>query len=455
MFFLETFGCKVNQYESQALREAWQALGGVETTDPARAAWIVLNTCAVTGQAVSDARQAVRRLHRLAPEAGIVVSGCSATAAGTELAALPGVVAVIPQADKERLLTGPPVSGIADGNEPVLPPGHFSAFHIRAFTRARPVIKVQDGCTHRCAYCIVPLMRGPSRSRPMAEVLAEAERLLSAGHRELMLSGINLHQYRVEDTHGRPADFWDLTAYLDRALAPRWQGKARLRISSIDPAQLGAKAEDTLAAARLVCPHLHLSLQSGSPSVLRRMHRGHYRPEIVLEQVRGMRAFWPLFGLGADILVGFPGESEAEHAATLALLDALPLSYGHVFPFSSRPGTAAALLPDIPGPEKQRRAHEARAVVKAKQQHFLAHMLTLPELTVALDSPHQAPEDMEDDAPQTPDTAAHLRGVSEYYTACIVRGTPETLHTRDLITVRPLGVAGVRLESALIENRQP
>ena len=439
-FFLTTFGCKVNQYESQALREAWTALGGKESADPVGADWIVLNTCAVTAQAVSDARQAVRRLHRHAPEAAIVITGCSASAAAPELAALPGVAEVVGQRDKERLLAGPDAfskRAATPGPTHAASPSAsaYPSFHISTFARARPVLKVQDGCSHGCTYCIVPLTRGPARSREIADVVAEAERLLAAGYREIMLSGINLYQYRVR-TSGQARDFWDLVAALDSALAPAWQGQARLRLSSLDPAQLGAKAADVLGSARLICPHLHLSLQSGSPSVLRRMGRSHYDPQQVLQHVLALRPIWPLFGLGADVLMGFPGESEDECRETLALLNALPLSYAHIFPFSKRPGTAAAALPDLPGPEKQRRARLARELVATKQQAFLEHLLHLPELWLAADVP---------DSPDASGDRArpHLHGVTEYYAACDAgtRATPG----HNLLRVRPTGIRNRRL----------
>ena len=450
-FFLATFGCKVNQYESQALREAWQALGGRETGDPAAAAWIVLNTCAVTARAVSDARQAVRGLRRQAPDAGIVLAGCAASAAGSELAALPGVAAVIAQSDKERLLAGPPfVSSLPAGLRPApdrLPVPDWPAFRIASFRRSRPVLKVQDGCSHGCAYCIVPLARGPARSRAPEDVLDEAKRLLAAGYREIMLSGVNLHQYRAPGADR--ADFWDLLARLDSALAPQWQGRARLRLGSIDPAQFGAKAWDTLAAARLVCPHVHVSLQSGSPAVLRRMGRGHYDPAAMTEAARALSAIWPVFGLGADVLVGFPGESRDECQETLDLLNALPLSYAHVFPYSRRPGTAAASLPDLPGSEKRERAALIRTLAAQKQHVFLQRLLDMPELRLALDAWPDSPDDPPGDLEDT-QGAGQTRGITEFYAACILPAGSVKTDSRELLRARPAGLAGRRLLGVLV-----
>ena len=278
-FCILTFGCKVNQYESQSVREAWQRMDGAETDAPAEADVILLNTCAVTANAVTDARQAVRRLQREAPGVPVVIAGCAAEVARKQLAALPGVLRVVEQDHKSRLLDAPPLVLFAEeaaGSATPFPSSPaeaaaraatrdrtFPPFHIDGFRRARPVLKVQDGCSHGCAYCIVPLTRGPARSRPPKDCLAEMRRLLEAGYREIMISGINLRQYAMRDEGCR--DFWDLLSYLDRELAPEWGSgaradPARFRISSVEPAQLTERGIATLAETRMVCPHLHLSL---------------------------------------------------------------------------------------------------------------------------------------------------------------------------------------------------
>lgn len=214
-FCILTFGCKVNQYESQSVREAWQRMDGAETDTPAEADVILLNTCAVTANAVTDARQAVRRLQREAPGVPVVIAGCAAEVARKQLAALPGVLRVVEQDHKSRLLDAPPLVLFAEeaaGSATPFPSSPaeaaaraatrdrtFPPFHIDGFRRARPVLKVQDGCSHGCAYCIVPLTRGPARSRPPKDCLAEMRRLLEAGYREIMISGINLRQYAMRD----------------------------------------------------------------------------------------------------------------------------------------------------------------------------------------------------------------------------------------------------------------
>ena len=296
-FHLLTFGCKVNQYETQSLREAWQRQGGVECDDPAGADVICVNSCAITAKGERDARAALLRLRRLAPQARLVLTGCAAQLPGVLTPprrrnagqALPSADLIVPQADKARLLdagwrraTLPPSPAAAEG------PAAFPPFAIDGFRRARPVLKVQDGCEHRCTYCIVPLTRGQCRSRSPQEVIAEARRLFRAGYAELMLSGINLRQYgRDRPEYG---DFWQLLLRLDQALAPEFAGRARLRISSLEPGQLDARGVDSLLSCRLVCPHLHISLQHASREVLPRMGRGHYRAEALREAARACAA---------------------------------------------------------------------------------------------------------------------------------------------------------------------
>lgn len=429
-FHAATFGCKVNQYETQSLREAWLRRGFTEVDTPEGADVILVNTCAVTARAVSDVRRAIARLHRAAPAAGIVVTGCAAQVLREEFTGLPGVVAVVPQEAKATLAAYDPVSAIlpsaattdiARGDAVATPAPAFPDFRIEGFRRARPVVKVQDGCSHRCTYCIVPLTRGASRSREPAEVIAELRRLLDAGFREVMLSGVNLRLYG-RDISGA-GDFWDLLQQVERELAPEWAGRARLRISSLEPGQLGTHALDVLGDSRLVCPQLHLSLQSGSPDVLRRMGRGHYSPAPLLDFLHDLEDVWPVFGLGADILMGFPGESEAAFAETLDFVRVLPLTYAHVFPYSRRPGTVAASLPEhLPQGIRKQRAAAVRDVVAQKRSAFAGRLAGLPSLSVVLDG------------------AGARKGVSEYYAECRVRRVPHGHDHRGVLVVRPIGV---------------
>ena len=417
-FYTATLGCKINQYETRAIAEAWargsDARGAArEVADPREAELILVNSCAVTANAVADLRQTVRRLHRDNPAAPIIVTGCAAQVMPGELAELPGVVRVVAQEDKGALLHGP------EGTpEPALAP--FPPFAISGYDRARAVVKVQDGCSHHCTYCIVPLTRGRSVSRPADDVAAEVGRLLRGGWRELILSGINLRHYGrglAEKT-----DFWDLVARLDHEFGPEWAGRARLRLSSVEPGQLGAKALDTLAASSLVCPQLHLSLQSGDPDVLRAMGRGHYRPEQAVDFFDELAGAWPVFGLGADFICGFPGESPEAFENTLTLARRLPLTYAHVFPYSERPGTPAATMDGAVDPaQRKARAARLRKLISGKKRAFLDRLAASDRLDVLV-------QDREG------------RGVSQFYAACRFTAPLPGDPVRALIPARPVGV---------------
>jgi MiaB/RimO family radical SAM methylthiotransferase len=415
-FFLLSQGCKVNQCEAEAIGQAWEGLGLRRVDDPGLADVVLLSLCAVTVRAVRDGRQAVRRLGRDHPGCRLIVSGCAAEVFPEEFRELPGVVRVAGQKRKAVLAWGPEAGD--DGRPlPGWPPLH-------GYHRARPVLRIQDGCSHGCSYCIVPRTRGPSRSRPPEEVLAEARRLLKAGFRELVVSGINLAHYG-RDLEG--VGFWELMAFLERGLAPEWAGRARLRLSSLEPGQLDQEAWDYFAGSRLVCPHLHLSLQSGSPGVLERMRRGHYHPEQAAAFCRELQGVWPVFGLGADLLAGFPGETEREFRETLDLVQRLPLSYAHVFPFSPRPGTAAAGMADrVPVAEAKARAEVLRGEGEAKREAFLRRCLELGQVTVLVQ-----------------DEAGF--GVSEHYAGCRIAAGAEAFSPRSLVRARPAGLEGGRL----------
>ncbi|WP_285905512.1 MiaB/RimO family radical SAM methylthiotransferase [Pseudodesulfovibrio pelocollis] len=445
--YTATLGCKINQYETRSIAEAWTGHGqAVESVAPEGADVILVNSCAVTANAVADLRQTVRRLHRANPAAGIIVTGCAAQVMADELAGLPGVVSVVPQADKGALLAGPVASPAAplaaaipsidpDTTDPDTAdePGGYAPFSISGYSRARAVVKVQDGCSHHCTYCIVPLTRGPSVSRPSDEVIAEAARLLDAGFRELVISGINLRHY------GRGLaermDFWDLLARLDRELAPGWAGRARLRVSSVEPGQLDDKAFDTLAGSSMVCPHLHLSLQSSDAGVLRAMGRGHYDPRGAADFLARLARVWPIMGLGADIITGFPGEDEAAFAETLALCRELPLTYAHVFPYSERPGTRAADMPgQVAVPVRKARAARLRALVSRRRRAFRERLTGLPRLDVLVQD-------------------AQGNGVCEFYAGCRLTRLPDGVGRRALVRARPVGVErGVVMAEPLPES---
>lgn len=423
-FYTATLGCKINQYETRSIAEAWIGRDGREVEDALDADLILVNSCAVTANAVADLRQTVRRFHRDNPKAGIIITGCAAQVMPEELAELPGVVRVIRQEDKAQLLKGPESEADADTEKPV-----FAPFSISGYGRARAVVKVQDGCSHRCTYCIVPLTRGRSVSRPMAEVVDEVSRLLGAGFREFILSGINLRHFG-RDLSDKP-DFWDLVSLLERTFGLDWAGRARFRVSSVEPGQLTDKALEVLSNSSMVCPQLHLSLQSGDKDVLKAMGRGHYSPDSAVSFMQQLQQAWPVMGLGADLITGFPGETEAQFQNTLELCRALPLTYGHVFPYSERPGTRAAELDGVVDvPVRKERAARLRKLINGKKNAFQKSLLDLPHLDVLV----------QDD---------QGKGVSEYYAACRFEAPPENA-ARSLVRAKPL-----RIEKNVIIVEQP
>ena len=418
-FHLLTQGCKINQHETQALREAWTSRGWLETANAAEADLILVNSCAVTHRAVRDLRREVRRLHRESPGAEITVTGCAVPGFSEELRELPGVRYLVAQRDKADLAAWPRGEADTDGSR--LDGERKWPLAITRFERARPVLKVQDGCSAGCTYCYVPLARGPSRSRPPEEILSEALDLAEAGYREMVLSGINLGGYRAAAEGMR--DFWDLVAWLEACLLAQGPAGIRLRMSSLAPSLLGDKALQTLAGSKLLCPHLHLSLQSASPEVLRDMGRSGYHPDNVAVFLREVSGVWPEFALGADFLIGFPGERDKDFEETLAFVRHNPFTYGHVFTFSPRPGTrAAAFSETVPQEAMKRRSSELRGVLREKQQVFERRLAARDRLHMVLE---------QRDPPA---------GRCEYYCLCSLDADPVPGREGGVIPVRPLRV---------------
>jgi threonylcarbamoyladenosine tRNA methylthiotransferase MtaB len=376
-FHLDNFGCRANQAEGAALAAALEA-GGHAAAPAGEADWLVLNTCTVTAAADAAARRAIRALHRRYPRARIAVTGCYAQRAPAELAALPGVAAVAGLGaaagvaaallPAETLAPGPKVASL----RALAPEGEAE--------RARPVVKVQEGCDRRCSFCVLPAVRGASRSRPLGAVLEEVAALAAAGRGEIVLSGINLGQW------GRDLGCGLGLAGLVRAVLEQTPVE-RLRLSSVEPADW-TPALTALLGPRLA-RHAHLPLQSGSDAVLCRMRR-RYRARDYAARVAAIHAAAPLAAIGADVLAGFPGESESEFEATLALIEALPLAYRHVFPFSPRPGTEAARRlargewRAVPAALAAARAERLRAAGERKRAAFLGALAgrTLPAVAL-------------------------------------------------------------------------
>lgn len=332
-YYLQTFGCKSNQYESQAIREALNARGHSETRDPARAQVLIVNTCGVTGRAGASCRNAIRKTLRANPSLRVIITGCGVDLGEKWPAPASGQPTLVPNAKKHALPDMMESMAFTVTELAAIPDDRFalsiSAFH--GHTRA--FIKIQDGCDNFCSYCAVPYARGKPESRPRRDVLEEARRLVGSGHRELVLTGINIGAY---DDHGLGLP--GLAAVL--AETP---GLVRLRLGSVEPPQMTEELVRVMAAQPAICPHVHLPLQSGDDGVLKRMGRRYGAGEF-LDKVAMLRESLRLPAITTDIIVGFPGEDEAAAFAGEELCRRAGFSRLHVFLFSPRPGTSAAAM---------------------------------------------------------------------------------------------------------------
>ncbi|MFZ1948408.1 MAG: tRNA (N(6)-L-threonylcarbamoyladenosine(37)-C(2))-methylthiotransferase MtaB [bacterium] len=364
-----TVGCKLNQFETEQMREAAYRLGYVADSDPLAADVCVVNTCTVTSKSDYRSRQAVRRVLRSNPGALVVVTGCYAQRSPEDLAAIAGVDVVLGNPEKDDIEA---YLGLSKQARPLVKTGDPSRANLAGSTRylhgfgtyTRAFVKIQDGCDNRCAYCAVPAARGASRSKQAAEVRAEVETLVGEGYREIVLTGVHLGAY------GKDLAPKTSLARLLVALADI-DGLARLRLSSVEPTDLTDELIQ-LAADRSskVCSHFHVPLQSGDDRVLRRMGRPYdsrfYRG--VIDKITGSVS---RCGVGADVMVGFPGEDQRAFANTLDLVRDLGLTYLHVFSFSVRPGTPACSLDGQVDPEtRSRRSAELRRVGREKGAAF-------------------------------------------------------------------------------------
>lgn len=368
---IETHGCRLNQADGDALARALQEQGHELVGEVEDAELLVLNTCTITHRADADARHVVRHAARRRPGLRVIVTGCYADAAPAELASLPGVEAVVGNAAKlalparlehaaglvpaQRLTRRRPFEDLPVASSP---------------RRSRAYLKVQDGCNYRCAFCIVPSVRGRSRSRPLDEVRREARAIVAGGRAELVLTGIHLGTWGW-DLGLRPGLGALVGAVLDELPERPGVGETRrVRLGSIDPQEVDDALMARMAGDPRLCPFLHMPVQSGDAGVLRRMRRPH-GDEALPRLLPRLRSVVPEVACGSDLLVGFPGESEAAFEATLALLDPGGLDYAHVFPFSRRRGTEAAEMPDcVSEPVKQRRAAALREASAARWLEF-------------------------------------------------------------------------------------
>lgn len=326
-FTIAALGCRTNQYEGQAFREQLQAMGCVEAKEGEKADICIVNTCTVTEGADSSSRAAIRQFVREHEGAQVLVTGCFAERDPSSVLQIPGVTHLVSNKEKETLL-----AALFPDQE--LP--EFSICQFEAHTRA--FVKVQDGCNSFCSYCIIPYVRGRSRSRGVQEIVREVEGLIQQGFQEVVLTGINIGDFDGADPRN-PVRLAELVAAIDSI-----PGLQRLRISSIDPDEVDEPLIEAILLGRRTCPSLHLVLQSGSNVILKRMNRKYTR-HVFLESVARLRDRSPFFSFTTDVIVGFPGETEEDHQETLHVLEQVRFAKVHVFPYSDRPGTRASKMP--------------------------------------------------------------------------------------------------------------
>jgi threonylcarbamoyladenosine tRNA methylthiotransferase MtaB len=388
-YFVQNFGCRATQADGAALESQLAAKGLEAAEERAGADLVVLNTCTVTSTADDDVRQTIRRVHRENPAARILVTGCYAQRAPQELASLPGVEWVVGNSHKTQIanLVTLPGGGRLAGNAPYhgnIHVGDIFAQHDflsapvedAAGDRTRPNLKIQDGCNNRCSFCIIPFVRGRSRSAPAEQVVAQV-RGLAARYREIVLSGINLGRWGKE-----PGSSLRLAGLLRRLLAET--EVERLRLSSVEPMDFSDDLMGLMAESPRIARHVHAPLQTGSDKILRRMHR-KYRPRHYADRVLKARAWMPDAAIGADVMVGFPGETDNDFEDSRRFIESLPFTYLHVFTYSERPGTPAAEeAAQVPIAVRKDRNRVLRELAAAKNMAFRASMVgrTLSAVTL-------------------------------------------------------------------------
>ena len=418
IFHISTLGCKVNQHESDILAAALRTRGWHAVEDGQVADVCIVNTCTVTQKASMQSRQMIRQLQRRHPGTIIIVTGCYAQVAPEEIEGIDGVHAIVGHHRKSALpdliikaaqdTNAAPLCSVENldatipfADSPVTAPGG----------RTRPFLKIQDGCNSFCTYCIVPYARGRSRSMRPERVLHHLGQLGGMGYQEVVLTGIHLGAYGLDlspTTH--------LLDLLERIETHR--PVARIRLSSIEPNEVSRDIIARVASSAILCPHFHLPLQSGDDTILKKMHRPYTRG-LFRQQVMAIHSRMPQAAVGADVLVGFPGEDDRAFANTARLLEELPLSYLHVFPFSRRPGTPACDYPDQVDTKiiKQRTAR-IRAIGRKKKQAFMQKAVG-QSVNVLVETRRDA-------------ATGHLIGLTANYQRVLVEG-----HDRHMNTIVP------------------
>ena len=367
-----TLGCKVNQYETEAMSELFSKKGYdiVDFTQPADV--YIINTCSVTSMSDRKSRQIIRRASKLNPNAVIAVTGCYAQTSPEKVASIEGVRLVLGTKDRNRIVEM--VEDLSDkeciNNVGDIMRNHvFEDLSINSYTdRTRAFIKIQEGCSQFCSYCIIPYARGPIRSRTMSDVIAEAERIASNGFTEIVLAGIHIASYGLDIK-----DETSLSSLLNEI--NKIDGIQRIRLSSIEPMMLNADFIHQISSCTKLCPHFHISLQSGCDATLKRMNR-KYTTAQYKEIVDGLRSFYDDPAITTDVMVGFPGETEEEFNETLKFINEINFADMHIFQYSRRPGTPAADYPDQISPAiKENRSKAVEITAKKSRAEFLQHHL--------------------------------------------------------------------------------
>jgi len=399
---ITTLGCKLNQYESERIREQLMCRGYDIVPYDEVADVYVVNSCTVTAKSDRDTRRLARQGKRRNPEALVVVTGCYAEVAGEALSRIGEIDVILGNTEKEALASHVPAgSDLADDEELSRSERLLGSFadHTRAF------VKVQEGCDAHCAYCIIPQARGPSRSVRPVEVVRQVEKLVEAGHPEVVLIGVHLGRYG-KDMPEEDVALDDLARWLCEV-----PGLRRLRFSSIEPREVTEGIIDLVVRHPKVCRHLHIPLQSGADAILTRMGRP-YSASYYSDLVGRVRHASPLASIGADVMVGFPGETDEHAEETRRLLEALPLSYLHVFSYSQRPGTPAAEMPEQVAPELKKERSRALMSLSAEKRRTFAEQNLGQELSVVVEQPLEGDE-------------GHVIGVSDNYLRVRFPGAPD------------------------------
>jgi threonylcarbamoyladenosine tRNA methylthiotransferase MtaB len=409
-FYVENFGCRASQADGAAIERQFRHHGLGPAAAPSQAEIVVLNTCTVTSSADQDARAAIRRIQRENPGCQIVVTGCYAQRAPGEVASLPGVSRVIGNSHKHRLaeIALSPLqdrtAGSGDfvsasdlgqpsiGNDGIFVSDIFAHTELLAAPvfdaaneRTRPNLKVQDGCDNRCSFCIIPSVRGQSRSSPSERVLRDVQLLVDNGYREVVISGINLGRWGRDllQTRLRLEDL--IHAILDQT------SLEKLRISSVEPMDWSDELIALMANSPRIAKHAHVPMQSGSDRVLRAMHR-KYRPWHYREKIEKIRTAMPAAAIGADVMTGFPGETDADFEETRRMVEELPFTYLHVFTYSPRPGTPSATMPNlVPAHAARERNRILRELAAEKRLAFMLKFVGQAVRAITLSTVHPTP----------------------------------------------------------------